>query len=242
MRGINMIMVMLKSADGTYQPELMEKQELREWFKDHTDDDGNVENEIIVYQGAVLKQVGDEIPWVMSDYSVDRDNERIDPIGWDLRSFKKNPILLWSHDYTRPAIGKVESPRVKDGKLMGKVIFSSGEIDPFAGMIEKKVREGILTSGSVGFVSNKVEMVDDKDEEAYLIHRKQELREFSVVNIPSNINARPETRAAKCYVNALFEEVTDETSPWNHFFNGKTDGYETSTMREFFKSLQKRGE
>ena len=232
---IKMIMVMIKQADG-YQPELMEKRELHEWFQQHTDKDGNVQDEIIVYQGARVKKIGDDIPWVMSDYSVDRDNERIDPIGWDLKSFKKNPILLWSHDYTRPAIGKVLSPRVKDGKLIGKVVFSKADTDPFAGMIEGKVREGILTTGSVGFASNKVEMVEDKDEDAYLIHRKQELREFSIVNIPSNINAQPQTRDGKSYVSTLFGGGTDETSQWDNFFGGKTDGHETSAIGEFFKS------
>jgi len=125
----------------------------------------------------------------MSDFSVDRDLERMDPAGWDLKNFKKNPIVLWSHDYMRPAIGKVESPRVKDGELVGRVRFSSKEVDPFAAMIEGKVREDIIRTGSVGFLSRKIEILDDPDKPETLIHRKQELYEFSIVNIPSNVNA-----------------------------------------------------
>ena len=139
--------------------------------------------------------------WTLSDFSVDRDKERIDPAGWDLKAFKQNPVVLWSHDYMLPAIGKVLSPRVKDGQLKGKIQFSGKEVDPFGWMIGEKVKEGILSAGSVGYKSIKIEIVDDKDkkEPARLINRQQELYEFSILNIASNPNARVERMASEEY-------------------------------------------
>ena len=79
--------------------------------------------------------------------------------------------------------------KIKDGQLVGRVRFSSKEVDPFAAMIEGKVREGIVNAGSVGFKSKKIEIVDDPKATEILIHRKQELFEFSIVNVPANANA-----------------------------------------------------
>ena len=182
--------ILTKSAKGEYTEQFVTQDALHAILKGAADEDGNIKDDIVVFQDCEFKAVDDgSIAWVLSDYSVDRDMERVDPAGWDLKAFKKNPVVLWSHDYIRPAIGKVMSPKVKDGKLIGNVKFSSKEVDEFAAMIEGKVREGILSAGSVGFKSRKVEVVDDKKEQAGLIHRQQELYEFSIVNIGSNPNA-----------------------------------------------------
>ena len=191
-----MVNILIKSDAGIFEPRQMGKKELVDWFKANTDTEGNVQQEIVIYGDAVIKANTDgTYDWVMSDGSVDRDLERIDPAGWDLKEFKKNPVVLWAHDSTIPAIGKVLSPKVKDSKLVGKVQFSSKDIDPFAGMIEGKVKEGIISAGSVGFMSKKIEIIDDKDKPEWLIHREQALYEFSIVNIPANINARVEMSA-----------------------------------------------
>ena len=189
-KGNPIMQFMIKSDTGEFEHQQMPEINLLEWFRKNTDEDGNVKKEIVIFQDAICKVADDgAISWVMSDFSVDRDLERMDPAGWDLKNFKKNPIVLWSHDFMRPAIGKVESPRVKDGELVGRVRFSSKEVDPFAAMIEGKVREDIIRTGSVGFLSRKIEILDDPDKPETLIHRKQELFEFSIVNIPSNVNA-----------------------------------------------------
>ena len=191
-----MVNILIKSDAGIFEPRQMQKKELVDWFKENTDEEGNVQQEIVIYGDAVIKARTDgTYDWVMSDGSVDRDLERIDPAGWDLKEFKKNPVVLWAHDSAIPAIGKVLSPKVKDGQLVGRVQFGSKDVDPFAGMIEGKVKEGIISAGSVGFMSLKIEIIDDKDKPEWLIHREQKLYEFSIVNIPANINARVEASA-----------------------------------------------
>ena len=186
----SIMQLMIKSDAGEFEHQQMSEYDLIEWYRRNIDEEGNVKKEIIIFQDAMFKIADDgSISWVMSDFSVDRDLERMDPTGWDLKNFKKNPVVLWSHEWYTPAIAKVESPRVKDDQLVGRIRFSSKEVDPFAAMIEGKVREGIINTGSVGFISKKIEILDDPKAPETLIHRKQELYEFSIVNIPSNINA-----------------------------------------------------
>jgi HK97 family phage prohead protease len=204
------------NADGE---ELLEhdwgKEELEEWFKNHTDEKGFVQQDIVLFAESEIKAADNTYEWVMSDYTLDRDGERIDPDGWDLKAFKKNPVLLWAHNHYKPAIGKVSSPRVKDGQLTGKVTFDSDN-DEFARLIEGKVKGGILNTGSVGFRSIQVEMPDQKaKEEAWLIHRKQELFEFSICNVPSNPAASRRSVELK--------EVELETEPPRDFMRDYVD-------------------
>src|SRR5260221_6666446 len=35
---------------------------------------------------------------VASTYDIDSYGTRIDPAGWDLDQFKKNPVITWAHD------------------------------------------------------------------------------------------------------------------------------------------------
>ncbi len=235
--------IMIKSADDMFESHIWDKTILRKWFNTNTDKEGNVQKEIVVYQDCFVTKADDgTFDWVLSDYSLDRDVERIDPAGWIMKEFKQNPIVLWAHDYWTPAIGKVISPRVKDGKLIGKVQFGP-DSDPLAKMIREKVESGIISAGSVGFKSKKVEITDeDKDEDAVLIHRKQILYEFSIVNIPSNQNARVQRTADKTggkpgnYIEDLLapKNETHETSG-SHETSDMDDNRETSDLNQLFE-------
>jgi len=243
--------IMIKSDAGEFEYQLMTAEDLVGWYRENIDDEGNVKKEIIIFRDIICKVADDgAISWVMSDYSVDSDLERVDPAGWDLKTFKKNPLVLWSHDYMRPAIGKIESPKVKDGQLIGRVRFSSKEVDPFAAMIEGKVREGIVNSGSVGFKSRKIEIVDDPKVTEILIHRKQELYEFSIVNVPANANATvarsanpEEEKETKDSLDKLFKK-TDELEQQIRRLKKpsyidsllKQDRHETSGINQLLKS------
>jgi len=97
--------------------------------------------------------------------------------------------VLWAHDYQRPAIGKISNPKVKDGRVVGKVEFDSKDNDEFAYMVGQKVKKGIINAGSIGFKPTQVEFVDEPKDSTRLIHRKSELMEFSICNVPANTNA-----------------------------------------------------
>ena len=48
-----------------------------------------------------------QISYLVSDETVDRMGDIIKVGGWDLKSYKQNPVVLWSHDGSRvPPIGR----------------------------------------------------------------------------------------------------------------------------------------
>lgn len=189
-RNRSMQHVRIKTVEGAWEDKQMDGEEIAAWLKDNSKD-GQVCGDLVLFADAnfdVTKQE-DAIEWVMSDMSLDRDQERVDPAGADFKNFKRNPVVLWAHDYERPAIGKISSPKVKDGKVTGKVEFDSKDNDEFAYMIGQKVKKGFISGGSIGFKPTTVEFVEEPKDNTRLIHRKWELMEFSICNVPANVNA-----------------------------------------------------
>jgi len=184
----------VKSDSGEYE---LQSVDLVEFFKANSDDEGNVTIDHILHSDCELKADKDgRYKWVLSDFSLDSDKERIDPKGWELKAFKDNPIVLWSHDIWIPAIGKAENLRKTDEGLIGYVVFDESGQDPLAERIKAKVDQGIITKGSVGFKTIKIQINDDDKDPCILIHLKQELREFSICNIPANANASVQRTAS----------------------------------------------
>ena len=122
--------------------------------------------------------------FVLSDGSMDRHGTRINPDGWDLSAFKRNPIALFGHSGGFP-IGKWENVRVEGGKLLGRLVLAargtSARIDELASLVE----QGILRAVSVGFT---VIEEGTRGKSPYDFMR-QELLEVSLVSVPSNTNA-----------------------------------------------------
>ncbi|MDR2898490.1 MAG: HK97 family phage prohead protease [Spirochaetaceae bacterium] len=134
------------------------------------------------------KSKGRGMLWTLSTFDLDRTGERIDPEGWEVKQYMKNPVVEWSHRWDIPAIGKIDGLTIDDTGLHGVVVFNDKEYDPFAWSIEQRVKAGVLRAGSVGFRVMEIEIPDRetaKDGTA-LIFRKQELLEFSICNVPAN--------------------------------------------------------
>jgi len=96
-------------------------------------------------------QANDEpIRFVASTSNIVRDGLAIDTWAWELDNYRKNPVVLWVHDYmgTRPPIGKA-NVELGEATLVADVTFDKG--DPFAADIERKYREGYLNAISVGW-------------------------------------------------------------------------------------------
>ena len=204
------MLVYLKSGDK-YKHEDMSRKELDMWFEENTDQDGNVQKEIVLFNEVFFKAAEDDtFDFVMSDYSLDRDLERIDPTGWDLKNFKKNPVVLWSHDGWSPAIGKVIMTKADEKALSGKIKMDANGKDQFAAMIADKMKNGFITAGSVGFRSLQIEWIEDDKAPERLIHRKQELYEFSIVNIPANPKATMQRNAEIDELKMLLEDQKNE--------------------------------
>lgn len=150
--------------------------------------------EIEVYKSAELnicpsddkRADGEEVfSWVLSTENKDRDGEIVKQDGWETENYMKNPVVLWAHDYAKPAIGRCINVGIVNGTLFGQVVFNSKEVDPFAWGIKERVKNGSIKGGSVGFrvLDADIEMINGND---VLCFKKMELLEFSICNVPAN--------------------------------------------------------
>src|SRR5689334_6661906 len=74
-------------------------------------------------------------------------------VSWDLERFRKNPVILWSHDRASLPIGRAEETSIKldsDGLKM-RVFFASADANPEAEKVYQGVRERTIRTVSVGF-------------------------------------------------------------------------------------------
>lgn len=130
-----------------------------------------------------------------STAAVDRYGEVIDQSSWDLKHFKKNPVILWAHNLTlgedRPPIGKATKVKVENGSLTFDIQFDMA--DPFAADIFRKYKEGFLSAFSVGFIPHKIQRSDSGDDAPILMDN--ELLELSAVPVPANPEALNQLRA-----------------------------------------------
>ena len=135
--------------------------------------------------------------FVISTDDVDRHGDVIATAGWQLDSYKKNPVFLWAHDYARPVIGKASEIWKEPHLLMARMQFAPTE---FAQEVASLYRSGYQRGVSVGFKPLRYEERRHEKTGAFLGLRflEQELLETSAVPVPANRNAlrRAMARAA----------------------------------------------
>lgn len=136
----------------------------------------------------------DRHEFVMSDDTVDRVGDVIEPAGWDLTSFKPgksfNPIALFNHrsDYV---VGSWADVRVKGKALIGRFVPAAPGTSEIADSVRKLVEQNILRAVSVGFEPIEREPLDEKSDPNWgpFRFKKQALLECSIVSVPANPNA-----------------------------------------------------
>lgn len=139
-------------------------------------------------QDVEVKALNDnEIEIIGSTQSVDRDNEVLNVDGWDLKAYKKNPVVLEAHNYWEPAIARAKV-RIEDKKLIFKIEFPPEGVYPRADLFKKLYKLGFMKASSVGFLPSEYKLGNGNDEprRTYL---KQELTEISLVTVPANPEA-----------------------------------------------------
>lgn len=154
------------------------------------------ENQTII---ASVEQTEKGMRAVASTSTLDRQGESIDQNGWNLKNFKKNPVLLWAHNHDEPPIGTAKNIKVegegKKARLTFEPVFH--EITERAKAVKQLFAEGIMNSFSVGFIPVEAEGNT---------FTKAELLEISAVGVPANPEAR--TMAYKSLAGAGFGEDT----------------------------------
>lgn len=136
-----------------------------------------------------------------SNEDQDRMGDRISVRGWELESFKRNPVLLWDHNASEPPIGRVMKVRKAAGddgrpELSTVSRFHEAEKNPHADLIFRMVADGDLPAVSVGFNPMEVELPKSAEEakalgvgEFGVYFKRQELLELSVVTVPAHAGA-----------------------------------------------------
>lgn len=133
---------------------------------------------------------GDGLNFVISDGSLDRHGTRINPDGWDLTNFLKNPIALFGHSGGFP-IGRWEGVRVEKDKLVGRLVLASENTSARIDELRRLVEQGVLRAVSVGFSVLEWGVPGKSKFDI----EKQELIEVSLVSVGSNVNALAKARA-----------------------------------------------
>jgi HK97 family phage prohead protease len=123
--------------------------------------------------------------FILSDATVDRYGDSIDPNGWDIRNFLRNPIALFGHQGGFP-IGTWKNVQVKDGALCGRLMMAAKGTSPRIDELRALLDAGILKSVSVGFSPIESEPLVKSGGTRYI---KSELIEVSLVSVPANPNA-----------------------------------------------------
>ena len=141
----------------------------------------------LVVKTSAGKRAG-TLSYVLSDSTIDRIGDTIDPQGWELESFRRNPIALFNHQVSTP-IGTWRDVRVEDDRLVADFVpaerGTSRRVDEIVSLIE----QDILRATSVGFLAIEKEPIDPKRPMAGTRFLRQELMETSIVSVPANPSA-----------------------------------------------------
>lgn len=183
---------MLYRFKGNARFEKADRTALHDFLKLNTTESGILKTPLEVvlagFLGKKAEECDDSFPWVFSTFDTDRYDERVDPAGWEIDRYLENPVVLWAHCHSIPAIGITSELSASDA-LSGRIRFNAKDYDEFGWSIGERVKAGVIRAGSVGMLVKEIEWVDHKknqEEPCDLIIRKQELLEFSICNVPAN--------------------------------------------------------
>jgi len=125
------------------------------------------------------------ITFIGSTPQLDRDKEVIPISEWNIDNYKKNPVILWAHNYSALPIGKSLDTWIDGNRLMFKVQFASKDTYEFADTVYKLYKEKYLNAVSVGF--NGSWRYDENTKVG--TYTNVELYELSAVPVPANPDA-----------------------------------------------------
>ena len=135
------------------------------------------------YAADVRAAAGDRrLLFTISTGALDRDRDRIDPTGWDVSAYLKNPVVLWAHKYDGLPIAKAVDIRATPDALRAVAEFATHQL---ADDVFQLYEGGFLSAVSVGFIAGtRAPNADGGFDIA-----SAELLEFSCVPVPANPEA-----------------------------------------------------
>jgi HK97 family phage prohead protease len=134
-----------------------------------------------------------QMQFLISTAAIDRDNDSIDPKGWDVTNYLKNPVVAFAHDYKSLPVAKCLKIGTTAKGLEALAEFPPLGTYPFADQVYGMLKSGFLNATSVGF--RPIDFEPALDRKGFNF-KSQELTEFSIVPIPSNPQALVQQRSA----------------------------------------------
>ena len=122
-----------------------------------------------------------------------RDGHIVDQSSWNLEPYKRNPVVLWAHDYSLPPIGRSEEIEVVNDQLESTVVWDTGS--DLGAQVARQYAEGFLSAVSVGWMHGKVtprsEFGGDHPwhGERGVVFQDNEMLEHSAVPVPTDAHA-----------------------------------------------------
>jgi HK97 family phage prohead protease len=187
--------------------------------------------------------IKEEDGWVVaSTPSLDRDKDRVLPMGLDVSSYQKNPVIMWGHDYSSPfaVIGKAADMMLTPDAFKVKPEFREPASDSDPMHIIKALWDSeMVRAFSIGFNPQEWE---DNDEGGRDFTRA-EILEISLVPIGANQEAlRLALKALdknpylpECYYEALEKEMVktlDEQQEFERELEARLDTTDAQPAEE----------
>jgi len=113
-----------------------------------------MEQKIIKYSTEKAQKTDKErvLRFIGSDAKKDRDGDIVD--GWKLTEYKKNPVVLFSHNYHEAPVAKTKKVWVdkSTNQLMFEIQFPEASVSAIGDSLFKLYKGGFMSATSIGFI------------------------------------------------------------------------------------------
>lgn len=161
----------------------------------------------IAYAKSVDSEKG-TVTGHVSTYEWDRDGERFVKGSWDLNSYMKNPVVLWSHNPSIPPIGKNVDLKEDEVGLLATTEFDRKS--DLGGQVFSLFERGFLNAFSVGFLRKSFVLEDNGAQGKGVAITGAELFEYSAVSVPANPGALVGRDIAEIAMKAIGPRVIEK--------------------------------
>lgn len=142
-----------------------------------------VRKDFVADQIDVATDGSRQATFTISSGAVDRSGDTIDPKGWDLGNYLKNPVVLLAHNSYGLPIAKAISVEKSASILRATIEWPKEGVYDVADTTYAMVKGGFLKGASVGFKPRVRAFNEDRHGYDF---QEQELLEFSLVAVPDN--------------------------------------------------------
>lgn len=137
-----------------------------------------------LFHKVKVSESPEDLNFVLSDDTIDRIGDVMNPEGVSMTAFRKNPIALFNHDQNQ-VLGTWKAPKVVGRKLVATLSLADPGTSPLVDQVRSLVKQKILRAVSIGYLPTRME---PNKSGGYNIH-EWELLEASIVSVPCNPSA-----------------------------------------------------